>query len=159
MSLIDGVSNAWNAATVSGLGRSISVRMRNPGAGCISADFGFPTIASPRCSSGPDRVPASIGNSRCLRQDRSQLYRCAGPDDNVGGPWVSRCSRGDSAMRVILLARFASPYPGSFVAMVRAVAAECDRRGWEFEPVFEAAARDRPWFADLGREMRVRTGP
>jgi glycosyltransferase involved in cell wall biosynthesis len=62
-------------------------------------------------------------------------------------------------MRVILLARFASSYPGSFVAMVRAVAAECERRGWEFEAVFDAAARDRAWYADLGQEMRVRTGP
>ena len=61
-------------------------------------------------------------------------------------------------MRVIHLARYAGPYPGSFVAMLRAAAAACDRRGWRTEAVFDPVAADRPWYADLAREMPVRVG-
>src|SRR4051794_13884178 len=62
-------------------------------------------------------------------------------------------------MRVIHLARYGGPYAGSFIAMVRAVAAECARRGWGCEAVFDPVASDRAWFAELSSEMPVRTGP
>ncbi|HEY0630648.1 MAG TPA: glycosyltransferase family 4 protein [Thermoleophilaceae bacterium] len=61
-------------------------------------------------------------------------------------------------MRVIHLARYAGPYPGSFIAMLRAAAAACERRGWRTEAVFDPVAADRPWYAELGREMPVRVG-
>jgi glycosyltransferase involved in cell wall biosynthesis len=60
-------------------------------------------------------------------------------------------------MRVINLARFAAPYPGSFVAMLRALAAESERRGWSFEAVLDPDARERDWFPGLAEEMRLRT--
>src|SRR3954454_13609090 len=86
MSLIEGVSNAWNAATVSGLGRSISVRIRNPGPGCISADFGLPTISSsPAIGSGAGSL-LSIGNGSFAPEGRFPTLRAAtGTDDNVSG--------------------------------------------------------------------------
>src|SRR3954453_17176298 len=59
MSLIAGVSKPWNAATVAASGRSMSLRMRNPGPGCISADFGLPTIFT-----SPDI--GSTGDHFCL---------------------------------------------------------------------------------------------
>jgi glycosyltransferase involved in cell wall biosynthesis len=62
-------------------------------------------------------------------------------------------------MRVIHLARYAGPYPGSFIAMLRAAAAACERRGWRSEAVFDPVAGDRPWYAELGRELPVRVGP
>ncbi len=62
-------------------------------------------------------------------------------------------------MRVIHLARYAGPYPGSFIAMLRAAAAEGDRRGWRTEAVFDPVAADRPWYAELGGEMAVRVSP
>src|SRR3954451_15256973 len=40
-----GISNAPKPATTSGGGRSISYRIRKPGPGCMSADFGLPTPA------------------------------------------------------------------------------------------------------------------
>jgi glycosyltransferase involved in cell wall biosynthesis len=62
-------------------------------------------------------------------------------------------------MRVIHLARYAGPYPGSFIAMLRAAAAECERRGWRTEAVFDPIAAGHPWYAELGREMPVRVSP
>jgi glycosyltransferase involved in cell wall biosynthesis len=62
-------------------------------------------------------------------------------------------------MRVINLARFAGPYAGSFVAMLRALAAECERRGWSFEAVLSPEARERDWYPALAEEIRLRTGP
>jgi glycosyltransferase involved in cell wall biosynthesis len=42
--------------------------------------------------------------------------------------------------------------------MLRAAAAACERRGWRTEAVFDPVAADRPWYAELGREMPVRVG-
>ena len=61
-------------------------------------------------------------------------------------------------MRVVHLARYGGPYAGSFVAMVRAVAAACARRGWDCEAVFDPQARDRDWYPELSAELPVRTG-
>ena len=62
-------------------------------------------------------------------------------------------------MRVIQLARYAGPYAGSFIAMLRVAAAECDRRGWHSEAVFSPVAASRPWYAELGHELPVRVSP
>lgn len=62
-------------------------------------------------------------------------------------------------MRVVHLALYAGPYPGSFIAMLRAAHAEAERRGWRSEAVFDPVARDRPWYAELGGEMPVRLSP
>src|SRR4051794_6566716 len=61
-------------------------------------------------------------------------------------------------MRVIHLARYAGPYPGSFIAMLPAAASACEGRGWRTEAVFDPVAADRPWYAELSREMPVRVG-
>src|SRR3954468_16294481 len=156
MSLMAGVSKAWNAATVSALGRSMSVRMRNPGPGCISADFGFPTIL---------RLLAA--RLRCLPPIGRGSFVCepaCGPSSRapeVTITWSARESAGPTSqlpMRVIHLARYAGPYPGSFIAMLRAAASACERRGWRMEAVFDPVAEDRAWYGELGREMRVRVG-
>jgi glycosyltransferase involved in cell wall biosynthesis len=62
-------------------------------------------------------------------------------------------------MRVVHLARFGGPYPGSFIAMIRAMAEESARRGWSCEAVFDPVARDRPWYGELSGEMPVRAAP
>jgi glycosyltransferase involved in cell wall biosynthesis len=61
-------------------------------------------------------------------------------------------------MRVIHLAEYAGPYPGSFIAMIRAAADACERRGVRTEAVFAPVAAERTWYADLGRVMDVRIG-
>jgi glycosyltransferase involved in cell wall biosynthesis len=43
--------------------------------------------------------------------------------------------------------------------MLRAAAAECEGREWRSEAVFDPVASDRPWYAELGRELPVRLGP
>src|SRR4051812_19411519 len=157
MSLMAGVSKAWNAATVSGLGRSMSVRMRNPGPGCISADFGFPTIL--RLLAARLRCLPPIGRASCVREP------ACGPSSRapeVTITWAARESAGPTSqlpMRVIHLARYAGPYPGSFISMLRAAATECERRGWRSEAVFDPVAADRPWYAELARELPVRVSP
>ena len=54
-----------------------------------------------------------------------------------------------STVRVVQLAEFAAPYPGSFVPMVAAVGDAVRARGWEFELLVPEAARERDWFAEL----------
>src|SRR3954452_1807151 len=58
-------------------------------------------------------------------------------------------------MRVIHLAKYAGPYPGSFIAMLRAVAGVVER----CEAVFDPVAADRAWYSELGAEMPVRLSP
>lgn len=60
-------------------------------------------------------------------------------------------------MRVIQLARYGGPYPGSFIAMVRALRRVCAQRGWDCEAVFSPEAEERAWLPELGAEMPVRT--
>src|SRR4051812_25612340 len=62
-------------------------------------------------------------------------------------------------MRVIHLASYGGTYAGSFIAMIRAVAAECAGRGWTCEAVFAPVAGDRAWYPELAAEMPVRTAP
>jgi glycosyltransferase involved in cell wall biosynthesis len=86
------------------------------------------------------------------------LIAGAGGDDNVGGARICGPATPQLPMRVIHLARYAGPYPGSFIAMLRAAASACERRGWRTEAVFDPVAADRPWYGDLAREMPVRVG-
>jgi len=55
-------------------------------------------------------------------------------------------------MRVIHLAGYSAPYPGSFIPMLRAVADAVTRRGWSFEACFPPAAASRQWYADLASD-------
>ena len=52
-------------------------------------------------------------------------------------------------MRIVHLASYGGPYPGSFVPMLRAVNDAAIQRGWSFEAVFTAVAAERPWYAEL----------
>jgi hypothetical protein len=52
-------------------------------------------------------------------------------------------------MRVIHVADYGGPYAGSFVPMLRAVAATVRERGGTVEIAFTPVARDRPWLAEL----------
>jgi glycosyltransferase involved in cell wall biosynthesis len=52
-------------------------------------------------------------------------------------------------MRVIHVADYGGPYAGSFVPMLRAVAAAVRDRGGTVEMAFTPVARDRPWLAEL----------
>lgn len=52
-------------------------------------------------------------------------------------------------MRVLHLADYGGPYPGSFVPMLRASAAEARERGWTTEAVLHPIARGRPWLPEL----------
>jgi glycosyltransferase involved in cell wall biosynthesis len=52
-------------------------------------------------------------------------------------------------VRVVHLAQFAAPYPGSFVPMVAAIGEAVQARGWRFELLVPEAARERAWFAEL----------
>lgn len=62
-------------------------------------------------------------------------------------------------MRIIQLASYAVPRPGSFIPMVTAAAAACERRGWGFDAVFPREAAQYPWYAELGATVRTRTIP
>jgi len=52
-------------------------------------------------------------------------------------------------MRVVHLAAYGGPYPGSFVPLLKAVNDAAIRRGWSFEAVFTAIATERRWYAEL----------
>jgi glycosyltransferase involved in cell wall biosynthesis len=52
-------------------------------------------------------------------------------------------------MRIVHLAAYGGPYPGSFVPMLRAVNDAAIRRGCSFEAVFTEVATGRPWYAEL----------
>jgi glycosyltransferase involved in cell wall biosynthesis len=63
-------------------------------------------------------------------------------------------------MRIIHLAGYSAPYPGSFVPMLRAVAEEVGRRGWSFAAFFPAAAAEREWYTELVSDgLPVGTSP
>ena len=52
-------------------------------------------------------------------------------------------------MRLVQLAAYDGPYPGSSIPMIRAALLEAQRRGWHGEAVFAETARGRDWFASL----------
>jgi glycosyltransferase involved in cell wall biosynthesis len=60
-------------------------------------------------------------------------------------------------MRVIHIARFGGPVPGSFLAMVRALHHACDERGWPSELVLPPEAQGRDWYPALAAVMPIRT--
>jgi teichuronic acid biosynthesis glycosyltransferase TuaC len=55
-------------------------------------------------------------------------------------------------MRIVHLADYGGPYPGSFVAMIRAVDEAAAKRGWSFEAVFTPVAATRSWYAELAAD-------
>ncbi len=52
-------------------------------------------------------------------------------------------------MRLVQLAHYPAPYPGSFVPMLRAALAGARARGWDVEVVLGTDSRDCGWLADL----------
>ena len=61
-------------------------------------------------------------------------------------------------MRLVQLAAYDGPYPGSSVPMIHAALSEGRRRGWQVEAVFAETARERPWlslFADDNIPVRI----
>lgn len=64
--------------------------------------------------------------------------------------------------RVIHLANYGGPYPGSFIPMIAAAreAVEGLGEGWSFEAVFSPVAEGRPWLEQLRADgMRARLAP
>ena len=55
-------------------------------------------------------------------------------------------------MRLIHLAGYGGPYPGSFIPMLRAIMGAAKRRGWECEAVFTPISRERAWLAELEQD-------
>ena len=55
-------------------------------------------------------------------------------------------------MRLIHLSHYPAPYPGSFVPMVRALAAAARDRGWDVQTVFGADSATCDWIADFERD-------
>jgi len=55
-------------------------------------------------------------------------------------------------MRLIHLAGYGGPYPGSFVPMLRAVMGAAERRGWSREAVFTPVSRERAWLGELEQD-------
>jgi glycosyltransferase involved in cell wall biosynthesis len=63
-------------------------------------------------------------------------------------------------MRIVHLADYGGPYPGSFVPMLRAVGDAAAQRGWSFDAVFTPVAATRQWFADMTADgLPVRVAP
>jgi glycosyltransferase involved in cell wall biosynthesis len=61
-------------------------------------------------------------------------------------------------MRLVQLAAYDGPYPGSSIPMIRAALLEAGRRGWHAEAVFAETARGRDWlglFAEDGIPARI----
>jgi glycosyltransferase involved in cell wall biosynthesis len=61
-------------------------------------------------------------------------------------------------VRLIQLAAYDGPYPGSSIPMIRAALLEAGRRGWHAEAVFAETARGRDWlglFAEDGIPARI----
>ena len=52
-------------------------------------------------------------------------------------------------VRLIHLAGYGGPYPGSFIPMLRAVMGAAERRGWSREAVFTPVSRERAWLGEL----------
>lgn len=55
-------------------------------------------------------------------------------------------------MRLVHLAHYPAPYPGSFVPMLRSALSVARARGWHVEAVLGADSRGRGWLADLERD-------
>jgi len=55
-------------------------------------------------------------------------------------------------MRLIHLAGYGGPYPGSFIPMLRAVMRAARQRGWKPEAVFTPISRERAWLAELEQD-------
>jgi glycosyltransferase involved in cell wall biosynthesis len=63
-------------------------------------------------------------------------------------------------MRIVHLAAYGGPYPGSFVPMLKALDRAAAERGWSFEAVFTPIAATRPWYAEMAAEgLAVRVAP
>jgi glycosyltransferase EpsD len=61
-------------------------------------------------------------------------------------------------MRLVQLAAYDGPYPGSSIPMIRAALLEARRRGWHAEAVFAETAREYDWiglFAEDGIPVRI----
>ena len=56
------------------------------------------------------------------------------------------------SLRLVHLAGYGGPYPGSFIPMLRAVMGAAQRRGWECETVFTPVSRERAWLAELEQD-------
>ena len=54
-----------------------------------------------------------------------------------------------AGMRLIHLAGYGGPYPGSFIPMLRAIMRAAEERGWTCEAVFTPISRERAWLAEL----------
>jgi glycosyltransferase involved in cell wall biosynthesis len=55
-------------------------------------------------------------------------------------------------MRLIHLAGYGGPYPGSFIPMLRAIMRAAQQRGWTTETVFTPISRERAWLAELDED-------
>jgi glycosyltransferase involved in cell wall biosynthesis len=55
-------------------------------------------------------------------------------------------------MRVVHLAGYGGPYPGSFIPMLRAIMRAARARGCECEAVFTPISRERAWLAELQQD-------
>ena len=55
-------------------------------------------------------------------------------------------------VRLIHLAGYGGPYPGSFIPMLRAVMGAAERRGWSREAVFTPISRERVWLGELDED-------
>jgi len=63
-------------------------------------------------------------------------------------------------MRVVHLADYGGPYPGSFIPMLMAARDACEARGWSFEAVFTPGVERWPWYAALQADgVRARVAP
>jgi glycosyltransferase involved in cell wall biosynthesis len=96
---------------------------------------------------------------------RCAVGQVVGPAIGRVGPpdWIERAGVEESglpAVRVIHLADYGGPYPGSFVPMLRAVNDVAQQRGWSFEAVFTPIAAPRQWYSELARDgVGVRIAP
>jgi glycosyltransferase involved in cell wall biosynthesis len=55
-------------------------------------------------------------------------------------------------VRVVHLAGYGGPYPGSFIPMLRAVMRAARERGWVGEAAFTPISRGRPWLSELEQD-------
>lgn len=62
--------------------------------------------------------------------------------------------------RVVHLADYGGPYPGSFIPMLLAARTAIEARGWTFEAVFTPGVERWPWYAALQADgVRTRVAP
>lgn len=63
-------------------------------------------------------------------------------------------------LRVVHLAAYGGPYPGSFIPMIEAARTATEARGWSFEAVFSDGVQRRPWHTELlGKGVRTHVAP